>query len=447
DSASATSTSLTAPNLLDDPLFAQSNANSWQVGAGNNRALYSPAASPVGPQYLEFTPGSSSTATLWQNAAAPTAGQSYTASVYLQSPDGSQTATLVIWALGGSATTEIGQTSFTVGTTWSQFSTVLDVANTGHTLLRFQIYSPGPSLDVAGAMLQDASLNDAGFSQGLGNWNVGSGQYRAIDNSSSLPSGQNYLATTSWNDSQVTVWQDLANNLVDGDSYAASVWLRTTSSSASATVVLWGLGGSAPAELGQTQVTIGSNWQRVSTILDVANTGYSLLRFQIYASPGSGELDVNGAAVENGGVPDGGFGNGIGSWMVPAGANRTIVTGSSGPSGQNALYTNSGSNSSDSLWQDIAGAPVAGHAYTASMFLQSETGSPFTVSVVVWALGGSAPAQETTNTEAIGTSWTPISVGLDVGSAGHTFLRVQIYLPGGDTLGVAGVTMPDTVLN
>jgi len=445
-SSAAYTGTLSTANLLADAVFAQPGVGPWQVGPGQNRSIYSSATTPLGPDYAAFNSGSGASSSFFQDVAvAPVAGHSYAGSVYLRSPGGSPvSATLVVWALGGSAPTEVGQSQLTVsGSSWSLYSTIIDVARTGHQLLRFQIYvSTDQTIDVAGALLEDAGLSDAGFSQGIGSWQVGPGQNRSIYESSTVPSGQNYLEVNSGTTPGASLYQDVPVTPVVGDTYEASVFLRSpTGTSVPVTVVVWALGGSAPEELGQTQVTVGTtSWMPFSTNVGIGDPGHQFLRFQIYVGAEDQNVDADEPTLEQSLVSDGGFDQpGLGPWQSnPTG---TVESGSSGPSGENWLQITTGSSTPASLWQDVAVTPQAGHDYTTSMYLESTSDSPVSATLVIWALGGSAPEEYAAIPIEVGGSWTQFATSLAVADTGHGFLRVQLYISTPNaTLAVAGVS-------
>ena len=438
------------PNLLANSAFEQSGIAPWQVGPGQNRSVYSSSSAPDGSDYAEVNSGTTAGASFYQDVGmAPQAGDSYDASAYLRSPSAVPVpVSLVLWAIGGSAPTEIGQTQFTVSsTTWAQYDTVLDVADAGHTLIRYQIYvgAQNVNLDVAGAMLQGSGVEDGGFTQGAGNWQAGSGN-RAVFTSSDLPAGQDYMQFNGASASDGSLWQDVPVAPQPGNTYTASVFLSSpTGTSVPVNMVLWALGGSAPTEVGQSQFTVSStSWAPYTADIDVADPGHSLLRLQFYVGSTTDNLDVCDPAVADSLVPDSGCDQpGLGPWVVSPGANASVETGSSAPTGDNWLQTNTNGGSSSSVYQDLAGPIVVGHTYTAGALMESASGGPISVTLVLWALGGGAT--ELGQTEiTVGSSWHQYTTALDVADSGHTMFRLQIYVEtSGQTLAIDGATLPD----
>lgn len=285
-----------------DAGFGQPGLGPWQVAGGQNWATYSSVTAPVGQSYLETNAGTASGPSVYQDVQTlPLAGHSYQGSVFLRSPQGVPiSGTLVLWAIGGP--TEVAQTDFTVSSaSWTMLTVDVDVADTGHGDLRLQIYfgpSGGADLDVAGGLLEDAGLVDAGFEpSGLASWQVTPGANWQNLNGAGAPAGSSWLQTNTGDLQISSLYQDIATFPEVGHSYTASVYLRSmTGGPIAVAVVLWALGGPT-VEMSQTDVTVGSTWQRYSTELDVTDSGHSDLRFQIYLGTPSQTLGVASAQL------------------------------------------------------------------------------------------------------------------------------------------------------
>jgi len=97
-------------------------------------------------------------------AVVPAAGSSYNFSAWVRSKaNASVSGSLCLWALGG--TQESASTYFTVGPKWTLVSVPLDVADSGHTGLRAEIYMDTVNTQYAvdGAQLVYTPLVDASF--------------------------------------------------------------------------------------------------------------------------------------------------------------------------------------------------------------------------------------------------------------------------------------------
>ena len=169
-------------------------------------------------------------------------------------------------------------------------------------------------------------LSDPSFEQpGLRPWYAAAGQNWAVYQSSAAPVDDHYLETNSGSSSSPSVYQDVGAAPTVGQSYEGSVLLRSPSSTPiTVALVLWGLGGSAN-EVGQTQITVSSStWTRYYTDIDVANPGHTDLRLQLYLGTAGTNVDVAGATLQDAGVSDAGFAQGLGPWRVDAARSGTI---------------------------------------------------------------------------------------------------------------------------
>ena len=288
-------------------------------------------------------------------------------------------------------------------------------------------------------------LSDPTFEQpGLRPWYAAPGQNWAVYQSWT-PAGDYYLETNSGSSSSPSVYQDIGLASTVGQSYTGSVLLRSPSSAPVAvSLVLWGLGGSA-TEVGQTQFTVISpTWTRYYTDLDVANAGHNDLRLQVYVGATKANIDVAGATVQNAGLSDAGFGQGLGPWHVDSGQNRTVDSSPSGPDGRNYLETSSGSSSTPNVYEDVSTIPAVGHTYQASVLLRTPQSTPVAVTLALWGMGGSANEEGQTQVTISSSLWTRYYTDLDVAKPGHTDLRLQVsFTTTGTNLDVAGATLED----
>jgi len=146
-----------------DGAFDQAGLGPWVVAPGANWAVGSGSggASGTGQNWLKTNTGSNASSWFAQDiATAAVPGRPYTGSIFLRSLTGGNiSVAVVIWALGGPHPTEVGQTLATVGPSWQEFKTELDVTSPGHVELRFQVYvsTPGQTLGAAFATLPDVA--------------------------------------------------------------------------------------------------------------------------------------------------------------------------------------------------------------------------------------------------------------------------------------------------
>ena len=226
--------------------------------------------------------------------------ESYTFSVWARaSATRKESVCVVLWGLGQGS--EHGKTCTSVGTTWTQLSAPYDVAAAGLTMLRAQVYlrTAGLNLDLTGASLVDDGLENASFENNVATgWSTlaaKGGRVQALAQSGTgLPEGSSFLKLGTSQPSG-SVYQDVPADLVPGQSYTFSVWLRSNApSKENVCVVLWGLGGHAQ---GQTCVSVGPTWTLVAAPYVVSTPGLTQLRAQVYLLTAGPRLDLTGASL------------------------------------------------------------------------------------------------------------------------------------------------------
>lgn len=156
-----------------------------------------------------------------------------------------------------------------------------------------------------------------------------------------------------------------------------------------------------------------SSWTQVPYGTNVHNDGYSCGS----GAPGLGDL-LRNSSFEEGTFAGWGPGNGAvnqaayqsgnvaakeGAWF---GASNTSVAGRS-------------------IAQTINVAPAQGSSYTFSVWLRSSVSTPFSGTLTLWGLGGTAEAGNTNFT--VGPQWTLVTTALNSKNAGHTQLKAEIY--------------------
>jgi len=139
--------------------------------------------------------------------------------------------------------------------------------------------------------------------------------------------------------------------------------------------------------------------------------------------------DVAAAPVA---VQNGGFESGNGTWRVmnnPGGVvNREVYSNPTrARTGAGFMEANT-SVGGGSVGQDTGVYPNPGKYYSLRVWVRNTTdsGSPFSVTVALWALGGSQ--EQATTTASIGSKWTPVDVVLRPVNSGHSQIRVELYM-------------------
>jgi hypothetical protein len=126
------------------------------------------------------------------------------------------------------------------------------------------------------------------------------------------------------------------------------------------------------------------------------------------------------------------FDSGIGNWTAGgvAPANKVIydqaATGRPAQSGTHYLAMNA-SHAQASIMQDMAWPVGTATAYTASVYVRSQTGQPFEGELALYSMGGSGTTGSVTSFTA-GAAWTPVSVTTPVTLTDQSKLRIQVRM-------------------
>lgn len=294
-------------------------------------------------------------------------------------------------------------------------------------------------------------LHNPGFQQGFTGWSATPGENLAIYTRGAAQD-DHYLETNAGSGGVGSgIYQDVPISPAVGHSYRATVMLRNRSNGPIGVgLVLWALGGSAQPQGQTTGIALrGHAWKRYSVELDITNSGYTDLRLQLYfATPGP-NMDVDAADLQDAGLVNASFEQGLNGWGLTPGANAAIYQGSAYEDAS-YLETNTGSaGTGASLYQDVSTEPTVDHGYAGALMLRSPTGQPVHVQLVLWAFGGPSAAEVgVTNVTVSSTSWQSSGVALTVRKPGFTDLRLQLYLySAGENVDVDAASLTDTGLS
>lgn len=280
--------------------FEQGTAN-WAVTPGANVTTYAGNAAESS-RFLEWNTGTNAQASLFQDLPeTPISGHSYQASLLLRSPNSLHVAgQLVLWAANGSSAIE-GTTGIRFSYNgWQRFSVGLDVPTSGYTDIRLQLFlnTAWTNLDVDAVSLDDAGLQNASFSQGLTDWQLGKGGMNATTYSGSAYQDDRYLEMNTGNTQFGTVTNSVADHLTAGAAYDAYVALRSpTWKPVEAHVRLYTAGGTG-VQQAETDVTVSSaRWSLYFVQLDITSSGFTGLHFRVGVITRGVNLDVDAANV------------------------------------------------------------------------------------------------------------------------------------------------------
>jgi hypothetical protein len=216
--------------------------------------------------------------------------ESFTASVWLRASDeaGTYSGDLALWGLGGD--TSVAVTPFTVGPDWTQVTTTVTIGQETATSLRMEVYlgTATGDLYLDHANLLVNLLPNPSFEQGPSGWDAGlasslvgwrSDGAVAVDGSS--------FGVTSAAFTSGSIATDVRRATAVGETYTASIWLRTEAAGTTWTgqLALWALGGAQ--ELALMPVSVTETWTRFELQLPIAQASHSALRLELYTgSPG-----------------------------------------------------------------------------------------------------------------------------------------------------------------
>lgn len=462
-----------ANSVRNQGFEANPSTTAWLVGSTGGltvKGYVSSAAAHSGEKYVSIN-ASASGALLKQTISQKIVKTGvYSASIWVSSPTGPASGSLDLWLSGGGSTEKFS-TPFSAGTGWTQVTLEAQAAGSGHTEARLMVALMSKGVNVRlddaqftldevpdppqqpmtgnGLLNPDFEETDSGTVWVAG---AGGGMTEAIYNSGTYAhTGSRYLRLiASAPDSRVK--QTVKHDLAVGETYTASIWLRTAAPSpeVSGSLQLWAAGGSA-IESASTPFTLHDEWTQVSVDLPVALAGQSELRFvveldtpdaYVRADDASLTLDTGSGPV-TGEPPTGstvaltnvGFEKGISPW----------TTGSQGGTRFDSYASSTYAHSGSRYLRLIADQPgarvkqtraftfVAGHSYTGGVWLRAaHEGETVTGAVSIWGAGGGATETASAPFE-IGDEWTWVGVKFVPARSTLTELRFVVQLDSKNT--------------
>jgi hypothetical protein len=227
--------------------------------------------------------------------------------------------------------------------------------------------------------------------------------------------------------------QQMAIVPTNGESYNASLWVRSQSATPKSVTLTLGQG----ATRATATRTVGPDWTLMTVTYDATGAAGPLQFRVVSAHVANDALLFDGAQVVRNLAAGGSFESGLGGWGAIAPATAVSATDASVIDGTKAASVTS-TSAAGGLTDDIPVAPQVGTAYTLTAWVKAKQTAAVPMTVTLAASGGSPEAASTDAT--VGPDWTPLSVTLDSTSA-HTGLTASI------TGGGAGLAwMADTVL-
>lgn len=279
-------------------------------------------------------------------------------------------------------------------------------------------------------------LNSASFEQGIGSWTFMGSNDRAIYNNGTAQSGANFLAVVP-HTSNASVGQAAARSTTQGEVWNGSVWVRAARGTVTGKVVVWGLGGQA--ENFGTSFTVGTTWTQISTSLLINNPGHSQVKLEVYFGSTDQEYYLDNAILSLGGaqttraplaMSSPGFESGLGAWTAPNGTiNRAIYSDPSAAHSGTSYFAMNTDSPNRSFAQDVPTRVDSTTGYTATIWLKSSSPTtPYSGSLVLWGLGGSATTNASTSFT-VGNTWTKVQTTMPVTASNQSAVRLEVYLP------------------
>ncbi len=278
-------------------------------------------------------------------------------------------------------------------------------------------------------------LHNPSFEEGLRHWDVVAGTDVAVRRGPAAQDRHFLQMSAGSAGVGAGISETVAMAPQAGASYRASVMLRAPGPGpVPVGLVLWAVGGAPPVELETTGVEVsGSVWRPYSVELDVAQSGHRALMVELYLVTAHQKVDVDAALLENAGLANASFEQGLDSWSLTSGANAALL-GPGAAEDAHYLEINTGTAGPGAgIAQDVSTAPVARHTYQAEIMVRSPTGQPVEARLALFALGGPAPTEVARSTFTVrSTSFKLHAVALDVKEKGFSDLRfkVTVFTPG-----------------
>ena len=365
--------------------------------------------------------------------------QSFTGSIWVRSATAGKSfsGSLAIWALGGS--TEVASRKFTVGAEWTEITLTLPIARSGHSMVRLEVYldstdamlnmdSTSLIRDVQSVPREPVAMSAPSFEASVANWEFKNGfMNRAIYQFGAEAHDGTWILASNTAVPGRSVGQDVPAAVLPGDSYTATVWLRSSSGTVPFTgsFALWSMG--ARPEAGSTNFSVGPAWTPVTTTLTTTQASSSL-RFEIYLNSVDFDLWIDDASITPNLLGNPSFEASASGWDtgVTSGALERTPGGAVRPADGRAFATTTAAYSTGSLATDVKRAVNVGDTYTATIWLRAVApGNTWKGTLALWGLGGTA--EVATAAVEVPDTWTRVTVSLTAAQSAHDTLRLELY--------------------
>lgn len=272
-------------------------------------------------------------------------------------------------------------------------------------------------------------------------WAFQTGVNRASRGDAALAQAGSYYLVANTPVAGRTVSQTVTRATKVGEQANASIWLRSSSTKAvSGTLSLTGLGGTA--EKASKAFTVGSTWTRVSVALPVRSSSHTGVRLDVAMTTTATNLYFDTASLGFGQAPvlqntlaNPSFEGSFGKWIPGNGfINQQIYDKPTQAKAGSWFAASNTTVAGRSFSQTVTPLVTTGDRWTASIWLRSSSTAKYTGKLALWGLGGSKNVNAL-QTYSVGSTWTQVSVTLDIGTVVPTSLKFEVYM---DTVAAKG---------
>lgn len=453
-----TNTNTSAPSPIKNGNF-NTSAVFWSAGGAANMVRYTGASGTVpyeGDGFLATNAMRPGDGISQQNPVTVNALDTFCASAHVVTVGGGSggSGTLALWLLGG-ASNEVSTAIFTDlpgSNNWRQIKTCV-TATTAHTYIKLEVY-PKPGAPTIGLDAIDVhqTLNaNGGFNNGMVRWSATSGTNYVTYSAAQITAPYEGVSFAATNTAAAggSIFQDTPRTIGAGDTFCVDAQLVTVGNAtgAAGSLALWLLGGNSTevSSYSYSNLPGGNAWSPVKTCV-TANTAHSVIRVQLYPTPGSPTVGVDALDVHPSAAQNGGFNAGSAYWLA-----RGSLDYANYPKMDKTLpYEGGGFEAikanapSDSLSQSSRRSVGAGETLCAEMSVVTggyATGGGGTLAL--WILGGPENYVSTTTFSNLsgGNDWRRVKTCTTANAAvSGAVIKAEVYpAPGGPAIGLDAV--------
>lgn len=270
-------------------------------GSASITALHTPGVAAAGTGFCDVQPLAGDNSVARDIAGKFKIGQVFRFSIWLRSSDQNPfCGDIVLWGVGPSSNQNDGHKQFCVGPQWTNVTTEFRPQEL-HTKLRAQIYfgARANNLYFDGQAVT-TELDNSSFESGAAApWSdfANPGVSTAVFSVPGLATDGTHLLVAKSGSPGHSFAQDVAALPQPGQSYTASIWLRSPNGTPiSGRLALFGLRDAGEQEAGTTNFAVNGDWQEISVKLTPTVPAHSL-RFEVYIDTANAEIQADDAQL------------------------------------------------------------------------------------------------------------------------------------------------------